>query len=130
MMGETERVIGDLFERMMGEDENLPTPPAKPELSLRWYTCTVCKQKFRVYGYHIAIQVRTCGEQACIMARAMREVIPPPIICSCPQREFPHDLSIHAELRAESYNPQRRFRWPWSLAQSERVEPSTERKAA
>jgi len=53
-----------------------------------------------------------------------------PLACACPQRDYPHDLSIHAELRAESYHPQRRFRWPWSLVLAERVEPSTERKAA
>ena len=53
-----------------------------------------------------------------------------PIYCSCPQRPYPHELSIHSEIRQESFNPKLRTRWPWSLMQSSREEPSTERKEA
>ncbi len=53
-----------------------------------------------------------------------------PISCSCPQREYPHDLSVHTQLRGESYNPKLKYQWPWSLVLSEREEPSTERKVA
>lgn len=46
-------------------------------------------------------------------------------LCPCPQRPHPHELSIHHQLRYESYNPENRFRWPWVLILSERVEQST-----
>lgn len=52
------------------------------------------------------------------------------LLCPCPQRLYPHELSVHTQLKSESYNPQNRFRWPWSLLLAERVEPSTERSAA
>jgi len=52
------------------------------------------------------------------------------LICSCSQRPYPHELSVHLALRSESYNPKLRFQWPWSLIKSARVEPSAERKAA
>jgi hypothetical protein len=52
-----------------------------------------------------------------------------PLMCSCPQRDYPHELSIHAQLKSESYNPKLRTQWPWSLLLSRREEPSTERQA-
>jgi hypothetical protein len=51
------------------------------------------------------------------------------VTCSCPQRSYPHELSIHSQLRIESYSPKLKFIWPWSLALSPRSEPSAERKA-
>jgi hypothetical protein len=51
-------------------------------------------------------------------------------LCSCPQRSHPHELSIHTQLKSESYIRVNKFRWPWSLVQSQRIEPSTERSAA
>lgn len=59
-----------------------------------------------------------------------REACFAPLLCRCPQRDYPHELTVHAELRGESYNPKLKFRWPWSLMRSQREEPSTERKAA
>lgn len=59
-----------------------------------------------------------------------RQEVLAPLLCRCPQREYPHELPIHFDLRAESFNPKFRFKWPWSLMLSSRVEPSTERKAA
>jgi hypothetical protein len=53
-----------------------------------------------------------------------------PLLCSCPQREYPHDLSIHGLIRSEWWSKERRTQWPWSLMASLREEPSTERKAA
>jgi hypothetical protein len=53
-----------------------------------------------------------------------------PLLCCCPQREHPHELSVHAELRREWYAHRENLCWPWSLMLSVRVEPSTERKAA
>ena len=48
-----------------------------------------------------------------------------PVLCTCFQREYPHELSIHAEIKREAYNPAVRYSWPWSLTLSNRVEPST-----
>lgn len=53
-----------------------------------------------------------------------------PLMCRCPQREYPHDLSIHGLIRSEWWSKERRTQWPWSLMASLREEPSTERKAA
>lgn len=68
-----------------------------------------------------------------------------PLLCTCPQRPTPHELSVHVRVRYEK--PGTYFvwdgkqeslvefadsgmRWPWSLKLSVREEPSTERKAA
>ena len=51
-----------------------------------------------------------------------------PLPCSCPQRSYTHDVGIHQFVRSESYNPRLKFRYPWSLCLSERVEPSTEKE--
>jgi hypothetical protein len=53
-----------------------------------------------------------------------------PLLCSCIQRDYPHELAIHHQLRQESFNPKLKYRWPWSLNLSKREEPSTERSAA
>ena len=53
-----------------------------------------------------------------------------PLLCRCPQREYPHELSIHALIRYEWWNRELRNSWPWSLMASSREEPSTEREAA
>ena len=53
-----------------------------------------------------------------------------PLLCRCPQREYPHELSVHAELRSEWFAHRKQLCWPWSLMASSREEPSTERKAA
>ena len=49
-----------------------------------------------------------------------------PLACRCPQREYPHDLSVHTALKSESYNPQLRSRWPWSLLKSPNLELSAD----
>ena len=53
-----------------------------------------------------------------------------PLLCRCPQRDYPHELSVHSELRSEWWAYKRNLTWPWSLMLSRREEPSTERKAA
>jgi len=53
-----------------------------------------------------------------------------PLVCRCPQRDYPHELSVHAALRSEWWARDKRERWPWSLMLSPREEPSTERKQA
>lgn len=52
-----------------------------------------------------------------------------PLLCRCPQREYPHELSVHSLIRHEWWRKDLRNQWPWSLMQSRREEPSTERSA-
>lgn len=53
-----------------------------------------------------------------------------PLMCSCLQRDYAHELSIHENLWREAFNPELQKFWPWSLMLSPNVELSTERKAA
>lgn len=53
-----------------------------------------------------------------------------PLLCCCPQRDYPHELSVHRDLRSEWWAHKRNLAWPWSLMLSRREEPSTERKTA
>jgi hypothetical protein len=46
---------------------------------------------------------------------APREQIEVPPMCTCSQRTYPHELDVHSHLPSEAWNPQNRFRWPWSL---------------
>lgn len=53
-----------------------------------------------------------------------------PLLCRCPQRDYPHELSVHANIRSEWWAHKQNLSWPWSLMASVREEPSTERKVA
>lgn len=92
--------------------------------------CVVCGVPFTVLGADKAMIFDTCGSHECMLHYARRHGFEVPLVCRCPQREYPHELSVHHELRGESYNPKLKFRWPWSLMLSQREEPSTERKQA
>jgi len=92
--------------------------------------CVVCGVPFTVLGADRAMIFDTCGSEACLLHYASRHGFAVPILCRCPQRDYAHELSVHFDLRSESFNPKLRNRWPWSLMLSPRVEPSTERKAA
>jgi len=94
------------------------------------YTCAECGTRFVIYGQHVMAERRTCGEPACILAAARRKNCEIPVACRCPQREYPHELTVHSELCYERHNPARRIRWPWSLMLSPHREPSTERGVA
>lgn len=89
--------------------------------------CHECGVKFVVYGDRLPGEDRSCGSQACILSAARRESSVIDLRCSCLQRPYPHQLSIHRDLRPESYNPKLHHRWPWSLCLSVRLEMSTER---
>src|SRR5580698_7752973 len=52
-----------------------------------------------------------------------------PLLCRCPQRDYPHELSVHSLIRSEWWKKELRGSWPWSLMASVREEPSTERQA-
>lgn len=95
-----------------------------------YFTCTECGGKFVVYGQRIPGQRNVCDSQECLLSMCRREAVKIPLLCACPQRPFPHELSVHQHLRSESYNPRLKYRWPWSLALSERLELSAEGKRA
>lgn len=103
--------------------------PAAPQPKFDQH-CVVCGSPFVVYGAGRARLFHTCGSPECVLHFARHQMPDLPLSCPCPQRPYPHDVTVHALVRRESFAPQKRFQWPWSLALSERVEPSTERKAA
>lgn len=114
-------------------DHQFPAP--KPKFAPdRVHKCEVCGLRFVMYGEDkepsLLNERRTCGSQACILDLAHRESNKVPVMCRCPQRDYPHDLSVHALIRSEWWKKKLRDRWPWSLMQSRREEPSTERSAA
>lgn len=95
----------------------------------RYGHCIVCGQGFKVFGDHSCPFPMLCSDEACLAHYRVRMCGgEAPLSCSCPQRPYAHDLSIHKALRSESYNPERRFVYPWSLCLSERRELSTERE--
>jgi len=59
----------------------------------------------------------------------LRAEVEAPLMCSCPQRDYPHSLAVHALIRGEWFAHRQNLCWPWSLMRSQREEPSTERKA-
>jgi hypothetical protein len=92
--------------------------------------CVVCGVPFTVLGADKAMIFHTCGSEECLLHYARRSNFATPLLCRCPQREYPHELSVHVELRSEWFVHRKSPRWPWSLMLSLREEPSTERKAA
>lgn len=103
-----------------------------PVSAIQWHYdrhCTVCGVPFTVLGADKARIFDTCGSEECLLHFSRRNGFEIPVLCTCPQRDYAHQLSIHHELRGESYNPKFKFRWPWSLMLSQREEPSTERRA-
>ncbi len=70
---------------------------------------------------------RRCEAAKLLHANDPKEEYLAPLLCACPQRFYPHELAVHQLVRPESYNPRLRFRYPWSLCLSGRVEPSTEK---
>jgi|SRR5579862_2112951 len=92
--------------------------------------CLVCGVPFTVLGADTSMIFHTCGSQECLLHYARRFEFEVPLLCRCPQREYPHELSVHALIRHEWWRRELRDKWPWSLMASVREEPSTERKAA
>lgn len=83
------------------------------------------------------------NEATAAYLEAPREPYLAPLMCSCPQRPYTHEVSVHAKIRSEKPGTYRvwdgrqeaaiefaesEMRWPWSLCLSRREEPSTERK--
>lgn len=117
-----------LWDGVNGLQDAPPPKPAVKSAAIR-YHCVVCGRHMISYGEH-AYTPSICDSEDCLLHWAIRTAPALTPLCSCPQREYPHELSVHRELKSESYNPANRFRWPWSLVLSAREEPSTERKAA
>lgn len=92
--------------------------------------CVVCGVPFTVLGADKAMIFDTCGSRECLLHFSRHHGFEVPLMCRCPQRPYTHEISVHSELRGESYNPKLKFCWPWSLMLSPREEPSTERKVA
>ncbi len=100
--------------------------PAPPQNRAHYFECAICKRQMVRYSV-LPHEVDLCDSQECLQAWCARQKSTPHFVCTCPQRSYAHELSVHQNLKAESYNPGRRFEWPWSLMLSERVEPSTEK---
>lgn len=93
--------------------------------------CVVCGVPFMIIGpIDKNYPADTCGSEACLLHYARRwSCATAPLICRCPQRDYPHELSVHALIRSEWWRKELRGAWPWSLMASVREEPSTERQA-
>ena len=92
--------------------------------------CVVCGISFTILGANKDFPADTCGSEECLLDFAKRYGFEVPLICTCPQRDYPHDISVHEEIRSEWWKYKSAPFWPWSLMLSKREEPSTERKAA
>jgi hypothetical protein len=94
----------------------------------RRYRCTICKCAVIKYGEYVPGSADLCDSQECLRAWCIITSNEAPLLCPCPQRSYPHELAIHAQIASEAFNPKLRFRYPWSLMLSQRVEMSTERR--
>jgi hypothetical protein len=57
-----------------------------------------------------------CSDATFAYLTSPHQEIEVPLICTCPQRPWPHEIFVHNKMRSEFY--QRRFEWPWSLCLS------------
>lgn len=104
-----------------------------PKKEIQWSYdrhCVVCGVPFTVMGADKAMIFDTCGSEACLLHYARRFGFEVPLVCRCPQRDYPHELAIHSLIRHEWWRKELREKWPWSLMASRREEPSTERSQA
>lgn len=100
---------------------------------IRWHYdrhCVVCGVPFTVLGADKSMIFDTCGSAECLQHFASHHGFAVPVLCRCPQRDYPHELRVHSEIRGEWFAYRRRPQWPWSLMLSLREEPSTERKVS
>jgi hypothetical protein len=109
--------------------------PKPPERHFQ-RVCKFCHNAFVVYAGAQYLPQETCGSPDCILRAAKRDPITIPVLCTCAQRPYPHEVGIHAKIRTERpgayldyYDSMLRFsepgmRWPWSL----RFAPNMEAK--
>jgi len=121
---------GCILDAWHGGDHKFPQPKlplGKRAEDIR--RCVICGAGFVVFNELDYLSIRTCSHD-CLLINSIREACELPLLCKCPQRSYPHELSAHVELRSESYNPNLKHRWPWSLCLSQRLEPSAETRRA
>jgi hypothetical protein len=95
--------------------------------------CVVCGVPFTVLGAERKQIFDTCGSQQCLQHYARHHASDVPIFCSCAQRPYPHELSVHRKLyeapggymlyedvRAQFASEE--MRWPWSLRFAPKME--------
>jgi hypothetical protein len=96
--------------------------------------CVVCGVPFTVLGAEKKQIFDTCGSEECLLHYARHHSTSLPVVCSCAQRPYPHEVSVHKKLGVEKpgvyldyYDFQIRFaepglRWPWSLRYAPNME--------
>lgn len=50
--------------------------------------------------------------------KSLREQVLQPLVCTCPQRPYPHTLNVHRKIRYESRyinTNEPILKWPWTL---------------
>jgi hypothetical protein len=90
-------------------------------------TCAECGVRFVVMGDATGLPIHTCGAEKCLLSFARKHSANLPVTCTCAQRPYPHELSIHKKIGLERpgvyydyYDTAVRFaekemRWPWTL---------------
>ena len=74
-------------------------------------TCPECGRKFVVMIEGLGLYLSTCGSPECVLSYAHKNAANIPVVCTCSQRPYAHELSVHRAIKFES----RVNRWPWSL---------------
>jgi hypothetical protein len=93
--------------------------------------CVVCGVPFTVLGADPKMIFETCGSQECLLHYARHHAPTLPVLCTCSQRPYPHELHVHNKQHerpgtyevyqdGETVRVQwKQFpegpRWPWSL---------------
>lgn len=81
--------------------------------------CPECGRKFVVLIEGLGLYFSTCGSPECVLSFAHKHASANlPVSCTCSQRLYPHELSVHRAIRFES----RVWRWPWSLRAAPEME--------
>lgn|GEM_PF-5232506 len=117
---------GCMLEDFHEGDHLFAEKPRELKIGARYYRCVICQRPTVVYGERIPGSKELCASPNCLLIFCARETVAIPLACPCRQRPYAHDLSVHLELRHESYNPALRHVWPWSLRLSSRIQPSAE----
>jgi hypothetical protein len=74
-------------------------------------TCSECGLRFAVMIEGLGEIFRTCGSPECLLSFSRKHAETIPVSCTCLQRPYPHELSVHRAVKFES----RKLEWPWSL---------------
>jgi hypothetical protein len=109
--------------------------PKKREVEFHYDRhCVVCGRAFMVLNAPTNYPAATCGSQECLQHYARHHAATIPVLCSCAQRPYAHELSVHDKLGGERpgvyfdyYDNAVRFaadglRWPWSLRHAPKME--------